>query len=55
VYAPLCQLGLAHAYSAQGDLAKSRNAYENFFATWKDADPTIPIYKQAKTEYAKLR
>jgi len=55
VYAPLCQLGLAHAYSAQGDREKSRKAYDQFFTTWKDADPTIPIYKQAKSEYAKLR
>jgi DNA-binding winged helix-turn-helix (wHTH) protein/tetratricopeptide (TPR) repeat protein len=55
VYAPLAQLGLARAYSAQGDRDNSRKAYAAFFTTWKDADPTIPIYTQAKTEYAKLQ
>jgi tetratricopeptide (TPR) repeat protein len=54
VYAPLAQLGLARAYSAQGDHEKTRKAYNEFFTTWKDADPDIPILKQAKAEYAKL-
>ena len=36
-------------------LAKSRAAYQDFFALWKDADPDIPIFKQAKVEYARLR
>jgi tetratricopeptide (TPR) repeat protein len=54
VYAPLCQLGLARAYSAQGDREKSRKAYDDFFATWKDADPDIPILRQAKAEYSRL-
>jgi eukaryotic-like serine/threonine-protein kinase len=54
VYAPLAQLGVARAYSAQGDREKSRKAYDDFFATWKDADPDIPILKQAKAEYSKL-
>jgi len=55
VYAPLAQLGLARAYAAQGDRDNSRKAYAVFFTTWKDADPAIPIYTQAKTEYAKLQ
>jgi eukaryotic-like serine/threonine-protein kinase len=54
VYAPLAQLGLARAYSAQADREKSRKAYDDFFATWKDADPSIPILRQAKAEYSKL-
>jgi eukaryotic-like serine/threonine-protein kinase len=54
VYAPLAQLGLARAYSAQGDREKTRKAYEDFFTTWKDADPNIPILHQAKAEYSKL-
>ena len=54
VYAPLAQLGLARAYSAQADREKSRKAYDEFFATWKDADPGIPILRQAKAEYSKL-
>jgi eukaryotic-like serine/threonine-protein kinase len=35
-------------------LAKARKAYQDFFALWKDADPDIPILKQAKAEYARL-
>jgi len=46
---------LARAYAMQGDSAKARAAYNDFFALWKDADPDIPILKQAKAEYAKLR
>ena len=56
----LARLGLARAYAleAQTDPAsreKARTAYQNFLTLWKDADPDIPIYKQAKAEYAKLQ
>jgi eukaryotic-like serine/threonine-protein kinase len=51
----LAHLGLGRAYAVQGDTAKARAAYQDFLALWKDADPDIPIYKQAKAEYAKLR
>jgi len=51
----LAHLGLARAYAMSGDTAKSRTAYQNFFALWKDADPDIPILKEAKAEYAKLQ
>jgi len=51
---PLAQLGLARAYALAGNLAQSRKAYQDFFALWKDADPDIPVLKQAKAEYAKL-
>ena len=51
----LAHLGLARAYALQGDTAKSRTAYQDFFALWKDADPDIPILKEAKAEYAKLQ
>jgi hypothetical protein len=37
------------------DSAKAKAAYQNFLDLWKDADPDIPILKQAKAEYAKLR
>jgi DNA-binding winged helix-turn-helix (wHTH) protein/tetratricopeptide (TPR) repeat protein len=50
----LAHLGLARAYALQGDTAKARAAYNDFFTLWKDADPDIPILKEAKTEYAKL-
>ena len=49
------QLGLARAYILQGNSAKARAAYQDFFTLWKDSDPDIPILKQAKAEYAKLQ
>jgi hypothetical protein len=48
-------LGQGRAYALTGDAAKSRTAYQDFFTLWKDADPDIPILKQAKAEYAKLQ
>jgi serine/threonine protein kinase len=51
---PLAHLGLARAY-ALDDRAKARSAYEKFFTLWKDADPDIPVLRQAKTEYEKLK
>ena len=54
LYGALAPLGLARAYVLQGDTAKARAAYESFFTLWKDADPDIPLLKQAKSEYAKL-
>jgi serine/threonine protein kinase/predicted Zn-dependent protease len=50
----LARLGLARAYAMQGDKAKARAAYQDFLTLWKDADPDIPILKEAKAEYAKL-
>ena len=52
--ASLARLGLARAYALQGDTIKSRSAYQNFFALWKDADQDIPVLKQAKSQYASL-
>ena len=51
----LARLGLARALLARGDLARSRTAYQDFLALWKNADPDVPILKQAKAEYAKLQ
>ena len=51
----LAKLGLARAYAVEGDAAKARVAYQDFFALWKDADPNIPILVSAKSEYAKLQ
>jgi tetratricopeptide (TPR) repeat protein len=51
----LAHLGLARASAASGDLAESRTAYQDFLALWKDADPDIPIRKEAKAEYARLQ
>ena len=50
----LAHLQLGRAYALSGDTAKARSAYQNFFNVWKDADPDIPILKEAKVEYAKL-
>ncbi len=50
----LAHLGTARAYAQQGDSNKARAAYQDFFAFWKDADPEIPLLKQAKVEYGKL-
>ncbi|HEY7183861.1 MAG TPA: protein kinase, partial [Blastocatellia bacterium] len=51
---PLAHLGLARAAALQGDLAKSRQAYETFFRLWKDADADLPVLIGAKREYARL-
>src|SRR5208337_1733554 len=61
----LAHLGVARANALQSrtsqgadaDAARVRAlaAYKDFLALWKDADPDIPILKQAKTEYAKLQ
>jgi eukaryotic-like serine/threonine-protein kinase len=53
--AAFARLGLARAYVVSGDTAKAKAAYQDFLALWKDADPDIPILKQAKAEYAKLQ
>ena len=54
-YVSLGQLGLARGLVLSGDSAKSRTAYQDFFTKWKDADPDIPILKEAKAEYARLQ
>jgi serine/threonine protein kinase/tetratricopeptide (TPR) repeat protein len=54
-YAAVARLELGRAYLLQGDASKARGAYQDFFTLWKDADPDIPILKQAKIEYAKLQ
>jgi len=51
----LAHLGLGRAYALSGDKIKAKSAYRDFLTIWKDADPDIPILKQAKAEYAKLQ
>jgi eukaryotic-like serine/threonine-protein kinase len=53
-YVSLARLGLARGLALSGDSAKARIAYQDFFTVWKDADPDIPILKEARAEYAKL-
>jgi eukaryotic-like serine/threonine-protein kinase len=54
-YMALAKLGLARASVLSGDPAKARVAYQDFLSLWKDADPDIPLLKQAKSEYAKIQ
>jgi hypothetical protein len=51
----LSHLEIGRAYAMSGDTAKAKAAYQDFFTLWKDADPDVPILKQAKAEYAKLQ
>jgi eukaryotic-like serine/threonine-protein kinase len=51
----LAHLQLGRAYALSGDIEKSKSAYNDFFKLWKDADPDIPILKEAKAEYGKLQ
>jgi serine/threonine protein kinase/tetratricopeptide (TPR) repeat protein len=55
VLCSLAHLGLGRAYALQGDTAKAKGAYQDFFAIWKDADADVPILKTAKAEYEKLK
>jgi serine/threonine protein kinase/Flp pilus assembly protein TadD len=52
---PLAHVGLARAAALQGDTAKARQAYQDFFALWKDADADLSILIEAKKEYEKLK
>jgi tetratricopeptide (TPR) repeat protein len=51
----LARLGLARAYAMQGATVKAKAAYQDFLRLWNDADPDIPVLKQARAEYAKLQ
>jgi eukaryotic-like serine/threonine-protein kinase len=51
----LAHLQLGRAYAMAGDTTKAKPAYQDFFTLWKDADPDVPILKQARAEYAKLQ
>jgi eukaryotic-like serine/threonine-protein kinase len=52
---PQAQLGLARALAMQGDTAGAKQAYHDFFTTWKDADPDLPQLAQAKAEFSALK
>ena len=52
---PLAQLGVARAAVIEGDAAKARRAYQDFFTLWKEADTSIPILVVARQEYEKLK
>jgi serine/threonine protein kinase/tetratricopeptide (TPR) repeat protein len=52
---PLSRLGVARAAALSGDVARSRRAYQDFLAHWKDADADIAVLREAQAEYAKLK
>jgi eukaryotic-like serine/threonine-protein kinase len=51
----LAHLQIGRAYEMAGDPDKAKAAYRDFLTLWKDADPDIPLLKQAKAEYAKVQ
>jgi DNA-binding winged helix-turn-helix (wHTH) protein/tetratricopeptide (TPR) repeat protein len=51
----MAYLGLARSYALSGDSKSAREQYIKFLTLWKNADPDIPILKQARAEYVKLR
>jgi hypothetical protein len=51
----LARLQLGRAYTLTGDKIKAKAAYQDFLTLWKDADPDIPIFQEAKREYARLQ
>jgi hypothetical protein len=52
---PLAHLGLASAAALTGDLGKSRKAYQDFLALWKDADSDLTVLQEARQEYEKVK
>ena len=46
---------LASDYASRGEKQKARDTLATFLNLWKDADPNLPLLKQAKAEYAKLQ
>ena len=51
----LARLQLGRAFALSGDKTKAKAAYQDFLTLWKDADPGIPVLKQATAEYARLK
>jgi predicted Zn-dependent protease len=52
---PIAHIRLAEAYALMGNVASARKTYEEFFSLWKNADPDVPIFKEAKAKYEQLR
>ena len=51
----LAYVQVARTYALSGDKTKAKSAFQDFFTMWKDADPDIPIFKQVKAEYTKVK
>ena len=54
VTGPLARLQLGRAQRLMGDNEAARKSYREFLSIWKDADPDLPVFRQAKAEYAEL-
>jgi hypothetical protein len=52
---PVAHLQLGRALVLSGEKDRARTAYQDFLTLWKDADADIPLLKQARAEYARLR
>jgi len=50
----LTRLQLARTLAASGDIAKAKDAYNDLFTLWKDADQDVPVIREARAEYARL-
>lgn len=50
----MTRLGLGRALALSGEPGKARDAYQDFLTLWKNADPEVPVLRQAKAEYARL-
>ena len=53
--ARMIRLPRERAAALTGDKARARQAYQDFFVLWKDADPDVPILQEARQEYEKLK
>ena len=54
-YYALAYLGMARGYAMGGERAKARKTFEDLFAMWKNADADLPVLREAKVEYEKLK
>ena len=50
----MARLQLARALALSGDTVKAKRAYDDLLTLWKDADPDIPMLREARAEYARL-
>ena len=50
----MARLQLARALALVGDTVKAKSVYSDLLTLWKNADPEIPVLKEARAEYARL-
>jgi tetratricopeptide (TPR) repeat protein len=51
----LARLELAGSLISSGDIEKAKSAYQDLFALWRTADANVPVLRQARQEYRRLR